>query len=505
MERIFNNITDTEQELIITLSRDEVEPVIQRAIKDISKKVHLDGFRPGKVPLHLVKKMYGESIEYEEHTKLAQKFMEQIFNDDKVIPVSQPHLHDIIKKDGGIEFSLHYEYIPHFDLGDYKTLTVDEPVHRVTDEEIEQHLEMLSYSHGIPEVAEVVEDKDYLVYFVNKEDYEKYISNPDNNPENYKVDRIFLRRKNIFSDLVDKFINCKVGDVIEWHTPKEIIDSNIVGVPAISNYLVKEIKKITPAVLDDEFAKKVSKQKFSSIEDFREEIGLSLQAEWDKRGSDYLTNNIISALLEMHDIKLPKSIIQDEAQSQLDNEAKEKNLPNIKLDVLDEKDREAYLLRAEKAIKFSLIKEKIIEVEAIEVEEHDIDNFIDEMFKGMESNQSQIEYFRNLIRENKNIINQIIGNKVMDLLKDFTTTNEIDFADSVMSFNDDFIDDFEDEDEDEDIFDADEELFDEEEFDGEFFDEDELEEEFDDEWEEVDDDEELDEEEFDDDDASSKK
>lgn len=502
MERVFNSISDTEQELIVTLSRQEVEPIISKAFQDIAKKVHLDGFRPGKVPMHLVKKMYGESIEIEEHTKLAQKYMEQIFNDDKVLPVSQPHLHDIIKKDGGIEFALHYEYIPSFELGDYKTMTVDEPVHSVTDEEIENHLERVLYSNGTAIQAEVIENKDFLVYFVEKENYEKYISNPDNDPEKFKVERMFLRRSSLFPELVEKFIGKKVGDVVTWDTPEQIMEENP-DAPKVSNYEIRKIERVEPAELNEEFVKKLSKDKFSTPEDFKEDLGLALQSNWDDRANNILENNIVIKLLEMHDIKIPKSLILEEAKGQIESIAKERKIPGLTFNVLKEEDQAEYLRRAEQTIKFSLIRDKIIESESIEVEEHDINDFIDKMFNNMPNLESQRDVFVNMIRDNKNIINQIMGAKVMDLIKDFTTTIEVDFAESALSFNDDFVDEFDDdEDEEEDIFDADEEFIDLEEFDDEFFEGEEIE--SDDEWDDEDENEE-DEDELDDEDDASKK
>lgn len=506
MERVFNNISDTEQELIVTLSRQEVEPIVSKSFQDIAKKVHLDGFRPGKVPMHLVKKMYGESIEIDEHTKLAQKYMEQIFNDDKVMPVSQPHLHDIIKKDGGIEFSLHYEYIPPFELGDYKTMTIDEPSHSVTDQEIEEHIQRVCYSNGTAIEAEMIEDSNFLVSFVEQESYEKYISDSANDPEKFKIDRMFLRRSNLFPELVDKFIGKKVGDVVVWDTPEQVLAENP-NAPKSSNYEIKKIERVEPGELNEEFVKKLSKGKFTNSEDFKEDLGLSLQAAWDQKATEILENNIVTKLLEMHDIKIPKSVILDEAKGQIESIAKERKIPGLKFEVLKEEDQAEYLRRAEQTIKFSLIRDKIIEIEAIEVEDHDIDSFIDKMFNNMPNLDSQRDVFKNMIRENKNIINQIIGAKVMDLIKDFTTTIEVEFVDSALSFNDDFVDDF-DEDEEEDIFDADEEFIDVDEFDDEFFegedvdseddewdDEDELQEEDDDEEDEYDDD----------DDASPKK
>ncbi len=500
MERVFKNITDTEQELTVTLSRDEVEPIVSASYQDISKKVHLDGFRPGKVPMHLIKKMYGESIEAEEHSKLAQKYMDEIFKEDNIFAVSQPHLHEIIKKDGGIEFSLHYHYIPDFDLADYKSIVVDEPVHKVTDTEIEQHLEFISYKIGKMEDAEVVTDKNFVVTV-----FDKTMPIGDRKSEVAELEKmntfpLNLRRKQLFTELVELFMDKKVDDEVLWTPPQN--PDTATEEPEQKIFVIKNIKKIIPNEFSEEVLKKISQDKFSTIEDYKEEIGFRLQEVWDKKSLQIVENNIIDKLVSMHDIKLPEFIVEEQALKMFDDFKEKNKLPDLVFEETGAKN--IYLEQSDKIIKWDLIREKIVKAEDIQVEDFDIADYIEKNLKypGVDA-----EILLNYVKENKQIINSILVKKVMNFLIDFTTTNEVEFAESELEFDDELDEDFEEED---DIFDADEEFIDEDEFDDEFSEDDEKDD-FDDdddvdddEDDDDDDDDEEDEDDFDEDDNKKK-
>jgi FKBP-type peptidyl-prolyl cis-trans isomerase (trigger factor) len=209
-------------------------------------------------------------------------------------------------------------------------------------------------------------------------------------------------------------------------------------------------------------------------------------------------NNIIDKILSLHDIKIPNFLIEEQAAKMFEDFLKENKISSMKFE--DSPLKNLYIEQAEKIIKWDLIREKIIKAEDITVEDHDINDYVESAFKNATVDPSIIiEYVKN----NKQVINSILVKKVMNFLIDFTTSNEVEFAESRLDFNDEFEGEF-DEDEDEDIFDADEEFIDESEFDGEFFEDDEEFDDFEEEDEYDDEDENDDEEEFDDDEASKK-
>ncbi|MDA3861388.1 MAG: trigger factor family protein, partial [Melioribacteraceae bacterium] len=81
MEKKVNEIAKTEHELVVTLTYDEIKPEIEDAYFKERKKISIDGFRQGKAPLHIIKKLYGESIEYQAAESISNKKFWDIVED----------------------------------------------------------------------------------------------------------------------------------------------------------------------------------------------------------------------------------------------------------------------------------------------------------------------------------------------------------------------------------------------------------------------------------------
>jgi trigger factor len=521
LQTTFNNITDTEQELIITYSKNEIQPILDSAYSDVAKKIRLDGFRAGKAPLHLIKKMYGSSIESEEFAKLADKVIPEVLKENNLFIVSQPNLRNMEKKEGGLELIVHYHYIPDFELKDYKSLVIDEPVHRVTDEEINEYLDNISYNSKVFEETEIVTDKNFKVHLelvsdnaldlkpevdnseLDKSETSESIDNSVESEITEIVDElnnpefpIILRDRRYSPKFIELLMDKKVGDLIHYtpeHHHHEGEEEHTHEHKTVT-HKIKKIEKIIPNELTEEFILEISNEKFKTVDELKEDLGFQLQNEWDTRSKNILENSIIENILKMHEVKIPDFTILEQAKKMFDDDKKNNKTGTDNFE--DEAVKSYYLELGEKVIKWEMIRDKIIETEDLKVEDFDIDEFIDR-YKFYETLDRDL--VKQTIFENKQIINSIMVKKVMNFLIDFTTTNEVEFTQddlAMASFDEELDDDFEDDE----IFDADEEFIDEEEFDDEFFaDEDEFDE-FEEDEDDLEDDDDEDEEEEDDDD-----
>ncbi|GAB1369960.1 trigger factor [Candidatus Kapaibacterium sp.] len=493
MESIYHNINETEQELHLTFSSDEIKPILDRAYREIAPKIHINGFRPGKAPLHLIKKMYGESIENEEFAKLADQHIPEVLKNDKIHLVSTPHLHDLNKKDGGLEIVVHYHHIPSFDLFEYKGLTVDEPQHVVTNDEIDNIVDDFVYFESKTEADDMVIDKNYIVHLKKINSVETTEADTEEKAENQEFP-VNLRQKGFAKDFTDKFIEKKVGDKIDFSAAESVSTDE-------SLFEITKIEKLIPNELTEEFIKKMTQDKFSTEDELRTNIELDLQHNWDERSKSVFEDNLINAIISQYEIKIPDFYIKEQAQRMLEADKKQyQNNPYFNPTI------ESYLKVAENVIKWSLIRDKIADKEDIKVEEEDIIDYVD---KYLQPNDQMRQTYVDVIKGNEQLINNILARKVMDFLIDFTTTNTVEFTEEqkTAQLYDSFDEDFDDElDEDDDLFTDDEEFIGDEELEDEFFDDDEFEDGYDEEDfvdDEEDDDTEEDED-FDDDELSKK-
>ena len=128
MEYNVVELSSSEQEVEIKLQYDEIKNEIDEEVKKQTKKVQLPGFRKGKAPLSMLKKMYGDSFEYEASEKIANSYFWKMAEENQLKPIGQPTMTDIkFEPEKELSFKVKYETIPVIDVKDYKDLSFEIP------------------------------------------------------------------------------------------------------------------------------------------------------------------------------------------------------------------------------------------------------------------------------------------------------------------------------------------------------------------------------------------
>lgn len=420
MEKNFNKIDACTSEVEVTLTKEELEPHYFAAYKRVQPTVDIAGFRKGKVPIKLVKERFGEAIEAEAEQDIINDEFNKIIKEDKLKVVGQPTITDIAKNDNGLTFKIVYEVIPDFDLADYKGITLDEPVHVVSDEEIEYEIEQICVNNGSFEDEEQVADELFVVGLkleeIDKNTKEKI---KDIDP----IDQhIFLKDQTVLPDLKQSVMNTKVGDTFEFNPH----DTDKGAPDKLYTISIQDIQRLIPVEFTNDFVSQYTKEKFNTTEEFREEIGFQLQEQWDQKSRQALEHQIIDTLVDIHDFEAPRTIVNTVMETMVDDLKKRyEKSPDI-ADITVEKMQDDLLPVAERNVKWEILRNMIIEKEDLKVEQHDLDELIQSEAKRMNVDK---ELIAKAITQNPNLAGSVLTKKVIDLVLDFAITNEIEFED----------------------------------------------------------------------------
>lgn len=301
MEKEIKKIDECKRELTISLTTEELQPHYEKAYKDMQPKVNLEGFRKGKVPIKMIKKMYGPGIEADTDQNLVNDLFRNYTQEENVQVLGSPVLKDIDKTEEKITYVVEFETLPTITLNDYKGIPIDEPVHTVTDEEVEEELEYILAQNGELEEAEQVTDDQHVI----KVEMAEILSEEGELSEPNETE-VYLADKNILPELKEELLNTKVGDSFDYTPTAE--DAN----PAIKDknfkVTVKSIKKLTPAELNDEFVEKITNGRITKAEELKDEINFNLQDEWDKKTRELVETQIVNNLVDTNDIPAPEQI-----------------------------------------------------------------------------------------------------------------------------------------------------------------------------------------------------
>ena len=179
--------------------------------------------------------------------------------------------------------------MPTITLKDYKGMVIDEPVHAVTEEEVEEELEYILAQNGELEDADQVTDDHYVLSLSMQE-----IISEDELSEANETD-VYLADKNILPELKENLRNTKVGDSFNYSPSSENANPQIKD----KNFkvTVTKIQKLKPAELTDEFVDRITNGRITKAEELKDEINFNLQDEWDNKSRELVENQIVYNLV----------------------------------------------------------------------------------------------------------------------------------------------------------------------------------------------------------------
>jgi len=136
------------RELEITVPANEIEKHIESRLVEVGKTVKMPGFRPGKVPMDMLKKRYGRAVMGEVLESAVNDSTAQVIKDKKLRPATQPKI-EVKDFDEGkdLTYSMQVEILPDFDVMDLKGIKIEKPVAKIDKKDIDEALGRITEHH----------------------------------------------------------------------------------------------------------------------------------------------------------------------------------------------------------------------------------------------------------------------------------------------------------------------------------------------------------------------
>ncbi|MCL2321946.1 MAG: trigger factor [Oscillospiraceae bacterium] len=403
---------------------DEIfQNAILKSYKKNASSFNIQGFRKGKAPLNLIKKMYGESVFYDDAAQICvDDTFQEVIKENSIKPVDNPKIELISVGDGkGLEYNALVTVQPEVILGQYKDLKLEPIKYPVKDEEIDKEIDNMVEKNIILESKgsdSELEQKDVAII-----DYKAYINNIPINGEEGKDYSLEIGSKTFVDGFEEQLIGMKIGETKDVFVtfPKNYKKEELDGRQVKFVVTLNDIKiKIFPD-LDDEFAKDVSE--FDTLEELKQSIRKKLENENSKRERRETEDKILEEVLNNSIIDVPEIMINREIDSMvndLESSLKQQGLNLsrylVYTGITQEKMRNNMRESAINKIKLSLILDKISEVENIVALEDEISEKASEIAKTYSPNDTQ-KYASSLLKsQRESIISNVKRSKAMDLL-----------------------------------------------------------------------------------------
>jgi len=363
-----NTLSDVKQEATIELVHDELQPHFDQAYAKYRAKVELKGFRKGKAPLAMVKKLYGEAIEHEALDDIANTFYHQAMEERNIQPLGRPSMVDMdFKRGERFQFRIEYEVKPPVELKTYKGIAVERLVHTVSDQEVDEEIQQLRKANSTTSPATTVTDDEHIVTADVQELDEA--GTPLIGRKSNGV-RFYLSDPSLATEIRDALRSAAVGQPVQVTYESTHGDHSHTVRLAVTP---KAIERVHLPEFDETLVKKVTRDAVTSPDAFKISLRDDLQRYWSERAEAKVADDIASEIVRQHEITVPDAFVEallDSYIEELRGRSRDRSLPAG----FDEKKyREERRTQAIWQAKWMMIKERIAEVESLTVTDEDID------------------------------------------------------------------------------------------------------------------------------------
>ncbi len=416
MEVKINDISDIQKEVEITATPAELLPHFEEAYKREQAKIEIKGFRKGKAPLDMVKKIYGESIEYGALDHIASDLFREAADAHHIHPVGEPALVDMhFHRGEPLTFKVRYEVMPSITLAEYKGIPAEKAVHVVTDEEVNGELLRLRKSNSTFAEAVAAPDDEHVV---TADVQQLDTTGAPIIGRKTEGARIYLADETVYPEIKKALSGVAVGE--SRRATIEVEREGSKEINALDLHVTK-IEKVVLPELTDEFVKTVTKEKVTSADAFVTQLRTDLESYWKDRSERALMDAIVGEVVRRHTVSVPEGLIKGYLDSMLEdmkNRYPNKKLPPQFDDAEFRKQNRPY---AEFQAKWYIIRERLIEAEKLTVEESDMERLAeaDAPKVGLDK-----EALMNFYRTSDAMKDRILSEKLNEFLKKHAVITE---------------------------------------------------------------------------------
>lgn len=380
--------SELSRKMTVIIPEEVVQGKINERLKTLAREVKVDGFRPGKVPQTVVRKMYGARVKEEITGDLIQTNYFKALQDNDLRPAGMPQI-EPVKADQGFHFTATFEVYPEISLEAVEAAVVTKPVAVVEASDVDAMIQKLKEQRKVWVASEhdSQEGDKVTIKFSGVCEGENFT---DGTVEDFQVE---IGTKRMIPGFEEQLTGLSVGatKTFEITFPDVYANEKLAGKVAEFDIEVLKIEVSALPEIDAEFIKAYGIDS-GDIEEFRADVQANMQRELDQALKSRLKNAVMDALYANIPVTLPLVMIDQEVESLMKpyyENAKKRNM-----DVNDIKPANAdFEEQAKRRVALGLILAEIIQKNEIKVDADQVRAVIDEMAASYEEPEQVVSWY----------------------------------------------------------------------------------------------------------------
>jgi trigger factor len=410
----------------VTVPAADLETRMAGRLAELKDRVRLPGFRPGKVPVTHLRKVYGRSVMAETVEAIIRETNAQIVeerglrlaHEPKVtIPNEETEVDRVINGQADLAYTLSFEVLPAITLADFGSIKLERQVADVAESEIDDALKQIAEQNKPyapkAEGGKVEQGDRVVVDFVGRIDGTAFPGGTGNDVA------VTIGSNQFIPGFEDQLVGLGVGETRQVNVtfPANYPSETLAGKAAEFDVTAKAIETPVPVTIDDEFAKSLG---LESLEKLREAVKERLARDHTAMSRQKLKRKLLDELDALHKFTPPPTLVDDEFNSiweTIESDLKRQNRTFADEGTTEEKAREEYRAIAERRVRLGLLLAEIGDKNNIKVSDEEISRAIVERARQVPGREQEIwNYYRNNPQAMAGIRAPIYEEKVVDFL-----------------------------------------------------------------------------------------
>ncbi|MCP3055298.1 trigger factor [Aurantimonas marianensis] len=427
------------REIEIVVPASDLEARLQTRLYEAKDQVRLKGFRPGKVPVAHLRKMYGKSMMAEIVNQILTETPRTVIAERNERSAMQPEIgmtedegeaEKVLSGQSDFKFTLAYETLPAIELKDTTGIKIERPVVEVSDEEIDEQVKRIAENARTyePKKGKAKDGDRVTMDFVGKIDGEAFDGGAATDSN------LVLGSNQFIPGFEQQLVGVKAGDekTVELTFPEDYGAAHLAGKAATFDVTVKEVSAPVETAIDDEMAKKLG---LESLERLRTVVREQIESQYGLATRQKVKRQLLDALDETYDFALPEKLVEAEFTNiwtQVENELKQNGKSFEDEDTTEEDAKAEYRRLAERRVRLGLVLSEIGEKAGVQITDEELQRAMFEQVRRYPGQEQEVyEYFQKTPDAVASLRAPLYEEKVVDHL-----LAEVDVTDKTVSKED---------------------------------------------------------------------
>jgi trigger factor len=413
-----------ERQLTVTVPAERIDNDVNKQVAQQARTRRMDGFRPGKVPPKVIKRMYGEAIRYDVLNRVVQESFFEAVQEQSLQPAGTPSIEFKNDKEGeDFSFTATFEIYPEIELKDLSGVEIEKQSAKIKKADIAKMIETLQKQQaGWKDTKGMAKDG----FKVNL-DFEGFVDGEAFEGGKAEGQDLVLGSGQMIPGFEAGIEGHKKGDEfdIEVTFPEEYQAENLKGKQATFKIKLNSVEKPELPELNEEFFAKFGVEAADQAA-FEEEVSKNMAREMNQALKNKLKTQVFDALIAANEIDVPAALVEDEIKN-LAQQAVQQFGGNAQIDP-STLPKELFEDQAKRRVTIGLLVQEVIKANELQPEDARVDAMLAEVADSYQDPQEVIEYYKS----NQEMLNQVrslvLEEQVVDQLLSSAKVNEVEVS-----------------------------------------------------------------------------